>query len=158
MGQNLGVIKSKHGRASKIIPPSLLQSWLIGCTTGWSEPLSVVSTTAENNPPNIPSDPNPADGATDVGLKTQLSWTGGDPDPGDKAVYDLYFGTTTEPGLVTTNLPMPNFYPGILKQHPVLLEGVARDTSQAETSGPIWTFTTNDCDCDPQRNPKDKIR
>jgi hypothetical protein len=49
-----------------------------------------------NNPPNIPSEPNPEDGAIDIGIKTHLSWTGGDTDPGDKAVYDIYFGITSD--------------------------------------------------------------
>ena len=70
-----------------------------------------------NNPPNIPSDPHPADGAVDIGLKTHLSWTGGDPDPGDKAVYDLYFGTASEPELLVANLEMPNCYPGVLQNN-----------------------------------------
>jgi len=108
-----------------------------------------------NNPPNIPSDPHPADGAVDIGLKTHLSWTGGDSDPGDKAVYDLYFGTTSEPGLLATNLPMPNYYPGVLFNNTQYYwKVVARDTSQAETSSPIWTFTTNNCDCDPPEKPE----
>ena len=48
-----------------------------------------------NNPPNIPSDPHPIDGAIDIGIKTLLSWTGGDPDSCDKSVYVLYFGATS---------------------------------------------------------------
>ena len=69
---------------------------------------------AENNPPNIPSNPHPEDGATDIGVKTHLSWTGGDPDPGDKAVYDLYFGTDVNPNLIVSDLQMPNYKPGTL--------------------------------------------
>jgi len=108
-----------------------------------------------NNPPNIPSDPHPNDGAVDIGIKTHLSWTGGDPDPGDKAVYDLYFGTASEPGLLVANLQMPNYYPGVLVNNTQYYwKVVARDQSQAQTSGPIWTFTTNDCDCDPPEKPE----
>jgi len=108
-----------------------------------------------NNPPNVPSDPHPADGAIDIGLKTHVSWTGGDPDAGDKAMYDLYFGTTSEPGLLVASLQMPNYYPGVLENNTQYYwKVVARDQSQAETSGPIWTFTTNDCDCDPPEKPE----
>jgi hypothetical protein len=111
--------------------------------------------TIVNNPPNIPSDPHPSDGAVDIGIKTHLSWTGGDPDPGDKAVYDLYFGIVSEPGLLVTNLQMPNYYPGVLEKNTQYYwKVVSRDNSQAETSGPIWTFTTNDCDCDPPEKPE----
>lgn len=108
-----------------------------------------------NNPPNVPSDPHPTDGAVDIGLKTHLSWTGGDPDPGDKAVYDLYFGITSEPDFLEANLQMPTYYPGVLLNNTQYYwKVVARDQSQAETSGPIWTFTTNDCDCDPPEKPE----
>ena len=108
-----------------------------------------------NNPPNIPSDPHPLDGAIDIGIKTHLSWTGGDPDPGDKAVYDLYFGIVSDPELLATGLQMPNYYPGVLEKNTQYYwKIVARDESQAETSGPIWTFTTNDCDCDPPEKPE----
>lgn len=108
-----------------------------------------------NNPPNIPSNPHPLDGAIDIGIKTHLSWNGGDPDPGDKAVYDLYFGIISEPELLETNLQMPNYYPGVLEKNTQYYwKVVARDESQAETSGPVWTFTTNDCDCDPPEKPE----
>ena len=111
--------------------------------------------TSLNNPPNIPSDPHPTDGAMDIGIKTHLSWTGGDPDPGDKAVYDLYFGTASVPELLVADLQMPNYYPGFLEKNTQYYwKVVARDESQVETSSPIWTFTTNDCDCDPPEQPE----
>ncbi len=119
--------------------------------------ITTFAETASYNPPNIPSDPHPIDGAIDIGIKTHLSWTGGDTDPGDKAVYDLYFGTISEPELLATNLQMPNYYPGVLENNTQYFwKVVARDESQAETSGPIWTFTTNDCDCDPPEKPEGK--
>ena len=108
-----------------------------------------------NNPPYIPSDPHPIEGAVDIGLKTHLSWTSGDPDPGDKAVYDLFFGTTSEPELLIENLQMPNYYPGALANNTQYYwKVVARDTNQAEAIGPIWTFTTNTCDCNPPEKPE----
>ena len=113
--------------------------------------LTALAQTTLNNPPNIPSEPHPDDEATDIGLKTHLSWTGGDPDPGDKAVYDLYFGTESEPDLLASDLQMPNYYPGVLEEYTQYYwKVVARDESQLETSSPIWTFTTNDCDCNPR--------
>lgn len=131
---------------------------LIGCLLSFviaAAGIPISATMTLNNPPYVPSDPHPADAATDIGLKTHLSWTGGDPDPGDKAVYNLYFGTSSEPGLLIANLVMPNYYPGILTNNTQYYwKVVARDQSQAETSGPIWTFTTNTCDCDPPEKPE----
>ena len=117
--------------------------------------IPTIAETMSNNPPNIPSEPHPEDGAIDIGIKTHLSWTGGDPDPGDKAVYDLYFGITSDPELIATDLQMPNYNPGVLDENTQYFwKVVAQDESQSETSGPVWTFTTNDCDCDPPDKPE----
>lgn len=51
-----------------------------------------------NNPPNIPSNPNPPLGARNVLPDNMiLSWTGGDPDPGDTVTYDVYLDTNPNP-------------------------------------------------------------
>ena len=114
---------------------------------------------AENNPPNIPSNPHPEDGATDIGVKTHLSWTGGDPDPGDKAVYDLYFGNETNPGLVASDLEKPNYRPGILEHNTSFYwYVVAKDENGTSTTGPEWNFTTNNCTCDPPGQPSGPTR
>jgi len=120
---------------------------------------SIVTASAENNPPNVPSDPHPADGAVDIGKKTHLSWTGGDPDPGDKAVYDLYFGTNVDPDLIASDLQMPNYKPGTLDNFTQYFWYViAKDENGASTTGPLWSFTTNDCDCDPPNKPSGPTR
>ena len=36
--------------------------------------ITTFAETALNNPPNIPIDPHPIDGAIDIGIKTHLSW------------------------------------------------------------------------------------
>jgi len=112
-----------------------------------------------NNPPNTPSEPNPENYAINIGIKTHISWTGGDPDPGDRAVYDIYFGSDPEPELLTTNLQMPNYNPDILEKNTQYYwKVIARDENQAETIGPTWTFTTNDHDCNPPDKPSGPIR
>jgi hypothetical protein len=113
----------------------------------------------ENNPPNIPSNPHPDNGAIDIGVKTHLSWTACDPDPGDKAIYDLYFGTESDPDLITSDLEKPNYYPGVLEHNTQYFwKIVAKDGQGASTTGPIWTFITNDCDCDPPEKPSGPTR
>jgi len=66
------------------------------------------------DPPNEPSNPAPGDGATDVSLGTDLSWTGGDPDPGDAVTYNVYFGTDPDPPLVVAGLTDTNYDPVVI--------------------------------------------
>jgi len=65
-----------------------------------------------NNPPYIPSNPNPEDDGTDVDVDANLSWTGGDPDPGDTVMYDVYFGIVSPPPNVVGNQSGTMFDPG----------------------------------------------
>jgi len=97
-----------------------------------------------NNPPTMPANPNPASGATGQPLNLTLSWTGGDPDPGDTAKYDVYFDTANPPvvrvaqDLVPASLarsglsPTTNYYWQI----------VSKDRRGGMTTGPIWNFQT----------------
>ena len=97
-----------------------------------------------NNPPTMPANPNPASGATGQPLNLTLSWTGGDPDPGDTAKYDVYFDTANPPvvrvaqDLVPASLarsglsPNTNYYWQI----------VSKDRRGGMTTGPIWNFQT----------------
>ena len=70
--------------------------------------------TKHNNSPNIPSNPTPADGATGQSLNVDLSWIGGDPDTKDTVTYDIYFGTSTNPTLVSDDQTTTTFDPGTL--------------------------------------------
>ena len=47
-------------------------------------------TTGHNNPPNYPYDPFPENGAIDIDINANLSWSCSDPD-GDDLTYDVYF-------------------------------------------------------------------
>jgi hypothetical protein len=121
--------------------------------------LSIATASFDNIPPNLPSDPHPIDGAVDIGKKTHLSWTGGDPDPGDKAVYDVYFGIDVNPSLIASDLQMPNYKPYTLDNFTQYYwYVVAKDENGASTTGPVWTFTTNDCECNPPNKPSGPSR
>jgi len=105
-----------------------------------------------NQPPYVPSDPDPDDGATDVDLDADLSWTGGDPN-GDPVTYDVYFGTTTPPPEVATGISDTTYDPGTLDYGTIYYwKIVSWDDQNAFTQGPIWEFTTvfavPDLDCD----------
>ena len=98
-----------------------------------------------NNPPYIPSDPNPSDGSIDNSIcPPNLSWNGGDPD-GDNVTYTVYFGKCPAQ-LIATNVTNTWY------QLSNLLEFytsycwtiVAIDEYGLITSGPIWILTTEE--------------
>ncbi len=96
-----------------------------------------------NNPPYTPSNPMPQNGATGVDINTNLSWTGGDPDPGDTVTYDVYFGTTNPPPLVAVGHAGTTYDPGTLGDLTTYYwKIVAWDNRGASTEGPLWDFTT----------------
>jgi hypothetical protein len=113
-------------------------------TTGptWS---FTTASSGGNNPPNTPSAPSPANGASSVPTATALSWTGGDPDAGDTVTYDVFLDANdnTPQTLVCNDVSMPTCNPGSLNagtQYHWYV--VARDNHGASTTGPTWSFTT----------------
>jgi hypothetical protein len=97
---------------------------------------------AANQPPNTPSDPFPANGATGVGVSNGLSWNCSDPD-GDPLTYDVYFGISSSPPKVSANQTSTFYNPGTLNFGTTYYwKIIAWDDSDASTEGPIWSFTT----------------
>jgi len=95
-----------------------------------------------NTPPNPPVDPYPADEETGVNLNPHLTWNCSDPDE-DTLRYDVYFGTTTPPPLVETNLTNASYNPGNLLLETIYYwKIVARDPREASNESLIWSFTT----------------
>ena len=91
-------------------------------------------------PPTLPgqaSNPNPADGATNVPKTIYLSWT-----PGDDAVsHDVYFGETNPPDF-QGNVISPMFGPGSLAYGMTYYWRIDEVNSSGTTTGNAWTFTT----------------
>jgi carboxypeptidase T len=100
-----------------------------------------------NNPPDEPSSPSPADGASSQSVDVDLSWTGGDPD-GDSVIYDVYlraFDTPTQT-LVSEGQSAASLDPGTLRCSADYYWVIsARDVHWATTSGDVWQFTTEVC-------------
>jgi len=97
---------------------------------------------AANNPPYVPHDPSPTNGATDVVIGIDLSWTGGDPD-GGLVTYDVYFDTSKPPSQVAWNQTGDTYDPGILDYETTYYRRIiAWDDFGASAEGPIWNFTT----------------
>jgi hypothetical protein len=102
----------------------------------------LINVTDANDPPYIPSDPNPQNGSTDVPFNASLSWNCSDPD-NDPVIYDVYFGTNSSPPMVAGNLTNTTYDPGMLDNETTYYwKIIAIDNHSAQTEGPVWQFTT----------------
>ena len=113
---------------------------------------SVTLTVNPGNSPPYVHTPSPGDGATNVSYTTDLSWIGGDPDPGDTVTYDVYFeaGDSTPDVLVSNNQSGTSYDPGTLNFSTLYYwKVVASDGSLTATGPPTgsWSFTTEDPPC-----------
>jgi len=112
----------------------------------WSSTENQCVATGDNQPPDEPSTPIPANGAVrvDTSNGVDLQWTGGDPDILDTVTYDLYRGTNSETmsllaqNIVTSTNQMPDAIAGQTYYWQI----VAKDNHGLETPGPVWRFTT----------------
>jgi hypothetical protein len=98
----------------------------------------------QNHAPNEPNNPIPTSASTDVSITIDLSWSGGDPDPGDIVTYDVYFGTTNPPPKIVSNQSGTTYDPGTLNYNTFYLWRIrAWDNHGASTwSYMVWYFTT----------------
>jgi len=94
-----------------------------------------------NEPPYLPSDPSPPDGSDEQPINTILQWNCTDPD-GDPLTYDVYFGTTDPPPLVSSNQPETTFDPGELEYDTTYYWQIIADDGEYTTESDIWSFTT----------------
>ncbi len=107
-----------------------------------SGPTWTFTTRPSNLPPNAPSNPVPANAATNRPVDQTLAWTGTDPDA-DVVKFDVYFGTAVTPPLVASNVAASTYSPGALGfSTRYYWRIVARDSKGAATSGPTWRFNT----------------
>jgi hypothetical protein len=108
----------------------------------------------QNHPPEHPGSSLPADGASNQSLYTTLACEGGDADieDGDELTYDIYFSTqenlvASEESSVLICSDMKTCYcdPGtgsIVNDNTYYWKVVAKDSYGDETSGEVWSFTT----------------
>ena len=126
----------------------------------WSDNYAQASATtgsAPNNPPNTPSNESPANHATGVSIDADLSWSGGDPDAGDTVTYDVYFGTSSSPPLVSNDQSGSTYDPGTLAYSTKYYwQIVATDNHGASTTGPVWDFTTGSIPNSPPNTPSNE--
>lgn len=107
----------------------------LGCSNETTNP-------GEPHPP-VPSNPQPASGATRIGVYTSLSWQCGDPES-DQFTYDLYLGTDPHPPLYATRLRQNSYslFNRLAYDSVYYWKVVAVDEAYNGTSGPVWNFRT----------------
>jgi hypothetical protein len=91
------------------------------------------------NPPNIPFNPVPADGASDVPVNQILSWQGGHPD-GDVVTYTVAFGAINPPPVAATTT-QTNYTPSLVANTTYYWLITAAD-GMSTSVGATWSFTT----------------
>ena len=100
----------------------------------------------DNQTPPVPSNPMPANLATNVDAATGLAWQTG-PFPGGTITYDVHFGTNPTPGpaeLLGSTTNQNWTLPLLAPQTTYYWQIVARTVGVAQ--GPVWQFTTRGVD------------
>jgi len=108
----------------------------------------VVDVALVNHAPTAPSNPNPANGATEVPLQPSFSWDRSTDLDGDPITYDFYLGTSSDPPKIASDLTGNTFTP-YKPGDPNSLDPltqyywrvVAKDPFVG-TSSLTWSFTT----------------
>jgi len=87
--------------------------------------------------PSQASNPNPGNGATDISIDADLSWTAGT----DSTSSDVYFGTSS-PGTFQGNQTATTFDPGTMANDTTYYWRIDEINAAGTTTGNVWSFTT----------------
>jgi len=100
------------------------------------------NTSVTNLPPSQPNNPVPTDNAQNQPISVNLQWSCSDPE-GDPLTYDVYFGTDTNPVLVSSAISDTTYNPGTLDYDSTYYwKIVAHDDQGNTTEGDVWQFST----------------
>ena len=96
--------------------------------------------------------PFPTDGAVNIDFNVTLAWMGGDPNPEDDVVYELYFGVEKDNlSLISTLGPFSSsdrlisYYLDKLESESIYYwQVIAIDSDNSRRIGPLWRFSTID--------------
>ncbi|MGA2092467.1 MAG: metallophosphoesterase, partial [Sedimentisphaerales bacterium] len=90
-------------------------------------------------PPKQATNPTPSNGATNVGITTDLSWTAGS----DANTRDVYFGTANPPVTkVISNGTALTYDTGTMANNTTYYWRVDEKNADGNTTGMVWNFTT----------------
>jgi hypothetical protein len=99
-------------------------------------------TTKDNEAPNTPHNPFPANNAQNLSLNINMEWECTDPE-GDPLTYDFYFGKSSNPPLHTAGISSKNKLVGGLDNYTMYYwKIIAKDDHGNEISSPVWHFRT----------------
>ncbi len=126
------------------VTTSAMLAALLGLVILGSRPVAenvaaAVAAALDNQPPNVPSAPQPPDGASDVILHQSLSWQGGDPDL-DPVTYTVALGTVDPPSPVAV-VTQTLYTPALISNTTYFWQITATD-GLSQTAGPVWQLTT----------------
>jgi hypothetical protein len=127
--------------------PSTLQFatnyyWRVVASDGVNQTSGPTWTFKTNTRPPVPSVPFPADTAVGVPNSVTLTWECPDAD-GDELRYKVYFGTSSNPSLVSNN-QLPNSYQvSNLQSATTYYWKIVAGDDYASSTSPIWRFSTN---------------
>jgi len=99
------------------------------------------STSPDNEAPGIPSNPVPSNGSSNIEVNSNLTWSCNDPD-GDALTYDVYFGTSSNPPLVSSNQSSSTYDLGTMNYETTYYWKIIASDGELETASPIWDYTT----------------
>ncbi|MCP4529225.1 MAG: hypothetical protein GY833_25445, partial [Aestuariibacter sp.] len=119
--------------------------WIVTATDGistvvgptWSFGTAVA--VLPNQAPYTPTNPIPANSASDVPITQTLSWQGGDPD-GDTVTYTVVISTSGY-SPITNTTTLTSYTPSLATNTTYYWVITATDGISAVT-GPVWRFTT----------------
>ena len=99
----------------------------------------VVKVASSVSPPGQATSPSPADGAINVGVTTDLSWTAGTGSPTSR---DVYFGTAASPPLVSSSQVPTTYDTGTMSNNTTYYWRIDEKNAGGTTTGVLWSFTT----------------
>jgi hypothetical protein len=88
-----------------------------------------------------PTNPVPANGATNQPIHLNLTWQDGDTDLPAKS-WGVCFGQYPNPPQVASGLASASYDPGTLAHGMTYYWQAVAYYDQGQTPGPVWTFTT----------------
>ena len=102
-----------------------------------SNDATIVPKPSQGQAPAAPGSPNPANGATGVGLSPTLTWSAA-----GATSYDVRFGTANPPPLVLSGTATASYSPPSLSNGLTYFWQIVARNSSGATTGTIWSFST----------------